>query len=357
MEAIRDKCIIFLCCMIFVIFHIDNVLVIEGMIFCIIAGGLQEFFENEKITTFLSLLYFIGMIFFDPLVFFFPVIIYRWFYEKQWLYAAASILIFGYAVREIDFYSIWVLVMLITVSGVMAHHSKRYITLKEVYLRQKDDSRELEILLKQMNKDLIDKQLTTIHIATLKERNRIAREIHDNVGHMLSRSILQVGALLVIEKEEMVKGQLEALQATLDEAMNSIRNSVHNLHDQSLDMKQELTNMLSHYEQYTINLDYDFPEQAPKEVKYCFICITKEALSNVVKHSNADKINLIVRKQPAFYQMMFEDNGSNYEKKSYTGIGLSDIRERVEALNGIFNIRTESGFRIFVSIPLKQADI
>lgn len=43
-----------------------------------------------------------------------------------------------------------------------------------------------------------------IYLATLKERNRIAREIHDNVGHMLTRSILQLGALSVINKDETV---------------------------------------------------------------------------------------------------------------------------------------------------------
>ena len=46
-------------------------------------------------------------------------------------------------------------------------------------------------MLTQKNKDLLEKQDYEIHVATLKERNRIAREIHDNVGHMLSRSLLQ----------------------------------------------------------------------------------------------------------------------------------------------------------------------
>ena len=46
-----------------------------------------------------------------------------------------------------------------------------------------------------------------IYLATLKERNRIAREIHDNVGHMLTRSILQLGALSVINKDETEIGR------------------------------------------------------------------------------------------------------------------------------------------------------
>lgn len=49
------------------------------------------------------------------------------------------------------------------------------------------------MLMEQMNHQLIEKQNAQIYNATLKERNRIAREIHDNVGHMVTRSILQVG--------------------------------------------------------------------------------------------------------------------------------------------------------------------
>ena len=61
-----------------------------------------------------------------------------------------------------------------------------------------------------------------IHAATLKERNRIAREIHDHVGHMLSRSILQLGAILAINKDEKLDIPLRGLKDSLDTAMNNI---------------------------------------------------------------------------------------------------------------------------------------
>ena len=53
----------------------------------------------------------------------------------------------------------------------------------------------------------MEKQDTEIYLATLKERNRIAREIHDNVGHMLSRSILMVGALKTVNQAENLKSR------------------------------------------------------------------------------------------------------------------------------------------------------
>ena len=61
-------------------------------------------------------------------------------------------------------------------------------------------------MLQEKNKNLMEKQDYEIYLATLRERNRIAREIHDNVGHMPSRSILQMGALITIHKEEPLHG-------------------------------------------------------------------------------------------------------------------------------------------------------
>ena len=75
-----------------------------------------------------------------------------------------------------------------------------------------------------------------IYLATLKERNRIARK-YDNVGHMLTRSILQLGALSVINKDESVGEAINDLSGTLNTAMTSIRSSVHDLHDDSIALK------------------------------------------------------------------------------------------------------------------------
>ena len=71
----------------------------------------------------------------------------------------------------------------------------------------------------------MEKQETEVHLATLKERNRIAREIHDNVGHMLSRSILQLGALKALNHDSSLSAPLSELHKTLNTAMDSIRTS------------------------------------------------------------------------------------------------------------------------------------
>lgn len=79
------------------------------------------------------------------------------------------------------------------IAAFMEYNTRKYITLKEEFRRTKDDSEERNLLLAEKNKMILEKQDYEIETAILKERNRIAREIHDNVGHVLSRSILLVG--------------------------------------------------------------------------------------------------------------------------------------------------------------------
>ena len=74
----------------------------------------------------------------------------------------------------------------------MERNTRKCSSLEEELKRTRDDSRERDLLLSQKNKALLEKQDYEIYNATLKERNRIAREIHDNVGHVLSRSILML---------------------------------------------------------------------------------------------------------------------------------------------------------------------
>ena len=79
------------------------------------------------------------------------------------------------------------------IAAFMEYNTRKYTTLKEEFRRTKDDSEERNLLLAEKNKIILEKQDYEIETAILKERNRIAREIHDNVGHVLSRSILLVG--------------------------------------------------------------------------------------------------------------------------------------------------------------------
>lgn len=222
----------------------------------------------------------------------------------------------------------------------------------------RDEVTEKNMKLAGQNLSLAQAQYNEIHLATLRERNRIAREIHDNVGHMLTRSLLQSGALMIVNKDESLKEPLESLKATLDSAMTSIRQSVHDLHDDSLDLRAMIEESISGVnDRFDVSLDYDLGENIPGKLKLCFAGIIKEGLSNAVKHSNGNKIDVVLREHPGFYQLMLEDNGSS-GKITENGIGLKNMTERAESVGGRISFTpSDKGFRIFMSISKQEVQV
>lgn len=251
--------------------------------------------------------------------------------------------------------------------------TRRLNELEQEYKRARDDSRELTLML--------EKQDTEVYLATLKERNRIAREIHDNVGHMLSRSILMVGALKTVNQAENLKVPMEQLDQTLNEAMTNVRQSVHDLHDESVNLKEVMESLAEEFRFCPVQLTYDMGYDIPKEIKYSFIAITKEALNNVMRHSNANEVKILAREHPGLYQLIIEDNGTsderirpNGDREEYaekesagktenarktentesSGIGIENMKKRVRMLGGTIQIQKETGFRIFITVPKNE---
>ena len=100
----------------------------------------------------------------------------------------------------------------------------------------------------------------------------------------------------------------------------------------------------------------------PREIKYSFITIVKEALNNVIKHSDATQVSVLAREHPGLYQLVIKDNGSHgrlkekmtdSEMKERAGIGIQNMRERVKNLGGTFQIASEKGFSIYITVPKK----
>lgn len=226
------------------------------------------------------------------------------------------------------------------------------LIVKEQLIQTRDYGIELNMALKEKNKSLMEKQDYEVYSATLTERNRIAREIHDNVGHLLSRVILQVGALkAVYQKEESLNASFEMVLQSLTEAMNRIRNSVHDLHDEALDLDQSIRDIVKDMTDYEVRYQYDMSKAVDRKVKYCFVAIVKESINNIIKHSNATNIEVILREHPAFYQLFIKDNGSINKNEVEPGIGLMNMKERVSNLKGNIEIRREDGFQISIFIP------
>ena len=249
-------------------------------------------------------------------------------------------------------------VLLMAFAVMLSYFTELFLGYQMKLHSMRDASMEHDMLMEQMNHQLIEKQNAQIYNATLKERNRIAREIHDNVGHMITRSILQVGAIGVINTDEKLKAPIADLKSTLDTAMDSMRKSVHDLYDESVDLRQALAKLKPTDSAFAFSLEYDCEDDVPRDVKYAFIAIAKEAVNNAVKHSNGDEIRIIVREHPAFYQLEIMDNGTSVDERSLSGetgdgIGIKNIKERVAAIGGIMRIKADDGFRIFVTLMKK----
>ena len=212
---------------------------------------------------------------------------------------------------------------------------------------------EANAQLSEMNNQLKDYAAMQKQMGEIEERNRIAREIHDNVGHVLSRTILLTGAARAINKDQNLDSLLKGLDNSLNSAMDSIRSSVHDLHDDAVNLQETIKGIITDIKIENVEFKYDMSEIIPREIKYCFISIVKEAISNAMKYSSATQIKIIMREHPAIYQLCIEDNGkgcADYDKNT-TGIGLKNMQERVNTLNGNLQINGEKGFRIFVVIP------
>ena len=249
-------------------------------------------------------------------------------------------------------------VLLMAFAVMLSYFTEQLLGYQMKLHSMRDASMEHDMLMEQMNHQLIEKQNAQIYNATLKERNRIAREIHDNVGHMITRSILQVGAIGVINTDEKLKAPISDLKSTLDTAMDSMRKSVHDLYDESVDLHQALAKLKPTDSAFAFSLEYDCEDDVPRDVKYAFIAIAKEAVNNAVKHSNGDEIRIIVREHPAFYQLEIMDNGTSVDERSLSGetgdgIGIKNIKERVAAIGGTMRIKADDGFRIFVTLMKK----
>lgn len=305
---------------------------------------------------------------FSDLLLFFPLLLYQTLSAELFPLAVAELPLWGFLVFQINRFP--AVLCLLGIFGFILSfflwlYAGKYQTLYQDFHQIRDDSEEHALLLSEKNKALLEKQDYEIYAATLRERNRIAREIHDNVGHVLSRSILMTAACKTINKNDALDPLLGNLEESLNGAMNSIRSSVHDLHDDAVDLEDAIKGLVKDFTFCPVNLTYDMSRQIPREVKYSLISITKEGLSNVMRHSNADSVNILLREHPALYQLCIEDNGTpgngipdiqteadiNKEKNTSGGMGLSNIRDRAKALGGTVQITQENGFRIFVTIP------
>lgn len=232
--------------------------------------------------------------------------------------------------------------------------------------RTRDELQERALALEARNRDLADRQDYEVELATLAERARIAREIHDNVGHQLTRASLQTEALRVVHANEAgVAADFADVKRTVDEALQLVRSSVHALNDNAANLSVQLERIVEGARSDggpQIELEV-LAEHAPANVANCFAAVLREALSNAIRHACAQTVTVRCMEHPSFYQLIVTDDGAGGVQASSRGtaegMGLGSMRERVEALGGTFTAGPRAGaggWRVFATVPKQQGN-
>lgn len=350
MNRLADRLILLaLCTVFFVGAHLEFYAVVPLLV-AITAAALCTYLEWGPAVTVVFTLYCAAAVFFAPLLYFLPLLCYD-VSGKRYPWAMAFVLVpaigAGHMIGLHDgvgLVLLGILAVVLQARATRAEHTRREA------LALRDATKEFSLQIEHKNKELLEKQDYELNLAVLGERNRIARDIHDSVGHTLSNAILQTGALLALNHDEAQKDRLQTLRDTLKGGMDSIRASLHDLHDDAIDVGVEARALVGGFTFCPITLDYGIDSNPDRNAKYALIAILKEALANIIRHSNATQVRVVLREHPGFYQLIVSDNGTK-QAASGEGMGLKNIEQRVGALGGVVTITREGGFTVFVSIP------
>ena len=223
----------------------------------------------------------------------------------------------------------------------------------------RDDLREKVLTLQDTNARLLHAQDHELRAAALSERTRIAREIHDGVGHLLTRLLLQVKALQVVHRDASgVVSDLATLDAGLDEALDSMRRSVHALSDEGEELATSLNLLGLRCGIATVSVDCSTDTEPPAAVARCVVAVVREALTNAARHGKARSARVAVTDYPAFWQVTVDNDGvvpdedePAVDGRGGSGLGLRSMTERVEALGGRVRITLRPRFTVFATIP------
>lgn len=353
MDKYIDKATIFVLCAVFYIgYHLDIYIVVP-MICVIIISAFLSYIDDDRVKLLTAAAFFAVCVFYPVFLFFLPVILYDGFYTKYQAGLALAVIPAGIGFQALPLSSAVFIVLFAGLSYLMKRRTVLLDKTRSEYIALRDSTKEFSLLLEGKNKELMEKQDYEINLATLNERNRIARDIHDSVGHTLSNAILQTGAMMATCNDKALKERLKILKDTLVTGMDSVRSSVHGLYEESVDLHAEMRRLCDTFDFCEISLDYDMDSSPEKKVKYTMLSVVREALSNIIRHSDATQARVTLREHPALYQLIIKDNGMKKEAAG-DGIGLKNITQRVESAGGLVNIGYEGGFVVFVSIPKKR---
>lgn len=215
--------------------------------------------------------------------------------------------------------------------------------------------------LENANRQLGQYAVQAEEVATMQERNRIAREIHDNLGHYLTVVNVQLEAAKTLFDREPAKAldSVEKAQTLTQEGLQAIRQSVSALREGPVGERpvpEAIMELIQQNRASGIETDFsvvDTPRELPPKVSLTLYRVVQEALTNVRKHSQAKKVDVVLDfADVEQVRVSVRDDGVGSGRKD-NGFGLLGISERVALLGGDLDVKTAvgEGFQLAVSIP------
>ena len=378
MNRLFDKSIVLACCIAAAMGLAVDARLVAAFCLGVIATSLAEVTQGERTrraSEATSYAYIIAAVFVPPFVPFVPLALYdiarRVRRERIWPALAIGAVFVCALVADLRGGALTTRTLLLTAilsvaATLLSLRTAQLEREQQRMRRTRDKLQERALALEARNRDLADRQDYEVELATLAERARIAREIHDNVGHQLTRASLQAEALRVAHADEPgVAANFADVKRTVDEALQLVRTSVHTLNDNAVDLSVQLERIVEGARSDggpQVELEV-LAEHAPANVANCFAAVLREALSNAMRHACAQTVTVRCMEHPSFYQLIVTDDGVGEVQASgrgtAEGMGLASMRERIEALGGTFTAGPRAGspgWRVFATVPKQQGD-
>jgi len=201
-----------------------------------------------------------------------------------------------------------------------------------------------------------------------EERERIAREIHDDLGNriaLMSFSVRQI-ANRRSRRSLPPTHELNQIIDNITDLSNALRNLSHCLHPPLLKHAGVCVALKALCEEFEkahgIQMDVVLPPQLPnlpEEVGLCIFRVSQECLSNIAKHADAANVSVVLERTPRALRLKVADSGRGFtpsDSRTKSGLGLLSMRERVLCIKGRMDIQSApgAGTEVSVTIPLAR---
>jgi signal transduction histidine kinase len=203
-------------------------------------------------------------------------------------------------------------------------------------------------------------------LTIVRERTRMAREIHDTLGHYLSILTIQLETISKLQERDPARAAIEVAEArrVASQSMQEVRNAIAALRPTSiatLSLTQAISQLGSEFEQsatettLTLDLDTQLPPISP-DLQVSLYRAVQEALTNVRRHAHASKVLVRLRYEDGLLELVVLDNGSGASSddtdNQSDGFGLIGIRERIELLGGqvTYSPTEQTGYRVTIKV-------